>query len=153
MHSLRLCGLLLLATANAAPAAGQYDFCVVRVLPEASETLRVRLGYSDGDPGQEGAALLLARHMRQGPNERIRVYEFDARTCEAESARDLMLVASPAEIATLWSDAGRTSLPEAASQATSIASGIYMGVARQAGKAITSATETANRMVCSLVRC
>ena len=149
----RLCGVSLATVAAIAIAATPYEFCVTHLRADATESFRVRLGHGDIDPGREGAAVLLARHVRQAPGDQVRIQGFDDPSCSASPSKDLVLTASPQDVANLWAGGDGPGVPQVARQATALASGVYVGVARQAGRALTSASEAANRMVCGLIRC
>lgn len=80
-------GLLLIAP----PAGAQHDFCVMRPVGGASQTIRSRVHVSGEDPGPEAAALHLARHYRRAFGAGVHIEPFEAARCPALEIQEIAL--------------------------------------------------------------
>lgn len=138
------------------PAAGAetYDYCVTRVAVDGESASRVRFSTGDSmDIGRDASAILIARHFRDARTPRVRVAGFDPLLCPAEPVLDLAYAGRESADAGAWNV--RTDMTPAGviREASALATTLYEVPFRVLGRALTSASESANRAVCQIVSC
>lgn len=152
MRLAALLGIAFSLVQSIAVAAG-HDFCVTRVWPAGSDSIRTRLLGDAHAPSREVMGQLLVRHYRQSPVTTIRVEDYHPDSCAASDSQFLMLNGTAP-----WDTPAPRSpaLPESgggANLAAKLITNTYMDLTMQAISAVGSANGAAHQIICGMVKC
>lgn len=135
----------------AAPA--DYDFCVTRVSPTGSDSLRTRLQSDIHEHSREALGQLLVRHYRQPPDATIRVEDYRSETCAASDTQFLTLNGTLARDAPVRQVPAVPDIADGANLAAKIITSTYMELTMQAIGALGSLNGAAHQIICGMVKC
>ena len=145
---------LFLTLPGAAVHGEIYDYCVTRVAPDSESVFRVRFATEDAAAiGRDTGAILVARHFRDAQAPRVRIGAFDPLMCPAEPILDLAYSGRDDVDPGVWNPPPAVTPAGVIREASALASTVYEAPFRALGRALTSASETANRAVCRIVSC
>lgn len=152
---MRLAALLAVTFSLIPPsaAAAGYDFCVTRVSPAGSDSIRTRLQGDKHVPSREVIGQLLVRHYRQLPVTTIQVEDYHPDSCTASDSQFLMLNGTAP-----WDTPAPPSpaLPAyggGANLAAKLITNTYMDLTMQAISAVGAANDAAHQIICGMVKC
>ncbi len=135
----------------AAPA--DYDFCVTRVSPTGSDSLRTRLQSDIHEHSREALGQLLVRHYRQPPVATIRVEDYRSETCAASDTQFLTLNGTSAWDTQAQQVPAIPDLGGGANLAAKLITSTYMELTMQAISALGSVNGAAHQIICGMVKC
>lgn len=134
-------------------ATAEYDFCITRVSPAGSDSIRTRLQSDLPEPSRELLGQLLVRHYRQPPIATIQVEDYRAESCAASDSQFLMLNGT-----SRW-DLLAPKVPDlpdlggGANLAAKLVSSTYMDLTMQAISVVGTMNGAARHIICGLVKC
>ncbi len=152
MRLAALLGIAFSLVPSIVAAAGQ-DFCVTRVWPAGSDSIRTRLLGDSRAPSREVIGQLLVRHYSQPPVAAIQVEDYHPETCAASDSQFLMLNGSAPWDASTPQGPALPDLGGGANFAAKLITNAYMDLTMQAIGAMGGVNGAAHHIICGLVKC